>query len=296
MNREGKGHSLVATQQTSMKPRHLLILLASCSLLSVASAQYLGSNDFSTDNIGGLGSYSISTNLGTFAVDEGRLEYSSSLSDTSRALIMNNTANSSYTEDWTASLTVSSLAAPTSGYTLIGLQVFAVSADYGFFNVMAYRNSSGQQGILFEKGRNTDGTSNGYTFVSYIANETNFSDVLLRMSHNSTSKDITLGYSLDGGATYVDNTFFNPNTAFSGTYGDDVHAGSWYSTPTNGYSFRILGVNTGTDVLDGNSLFADSFSVTAGATAIPEPSTYAAFAGLGALGLACWRRRQKTTA
>ncbi len=40
------------------------------------------------------------------------------------------------------------------------------------------------------------------------------------------------------------------------------------------------------------SAYADNFSVSA----IPEPSTYAAFAGLGALGLAFWRRRQVRTA
>ena len=35
-------------------------------------------------------------------------------------------------------------------------------------------------------------------------------------------------------------------------------------------------------------MYADNFSVSA----IPEPSTYAAIAGAGVLGLALWRRRQ----
>lgn len=45
-----------------------------------------------------------------------------------------------------------------------------------------------------------------------------------------------------------------------------------------------------------DAMFADTFSLTAGMTAVPEPSTYAAIAGPGALGLALWRRRQKSAA
>ena len=45
-----------------------------------------------------------------------------------------------------------------------------------------------------------------------------------------------------------------------------------------------------------NALFADNFSLTAGMTAVPEPSTSTAIAGPGALGLALWRRRQKSAA
>ena len=40
---------------------------------------------------------------------------------------------------------------------------------------------------------------------------------------------------------------------------------------------------------------AVSFQIEA-VSAIPEPSTYAAFAGLGALGLVIWRRRQVMSA
>jgi hypothetical protein len=79
----------------------------------------------------------------------------------------------------------------------------------------------------------------------------------------------------------------NPTSAADG--------GSWYAAPTNGYSFRILGLNT-VDTIPAATMYADNFSVTSGATAmvaVPEPSTYAACAGAAALGLAFWHRRRQ---
>lgn len=273
-----------------MKKTTLLLSLALAGLLiSPIQAQYLGSNDFTAGNaIDGLGQYSLTANVGTFSVnaDEGRLEYSAGSTASSRVLIMNGAANAAYTEDWTASLNLSNLAAPVGGFNLISLQVFSANAEYGFFNIGLYRTATGTSGVLFEKGKTTDGTVNTYGFTSYLAAGSDFSDVLVRMSHNSTTKDITLGYSLDGGTTFEDYAMFNPNLADG-----SVSAGNWFAAPTDGYSFRILGRNS-VDPIPGGLMFADNFSVTAGASAIPEPSTYAAMAGLGALGLAFWHRRR----
>jgi PEP-CTERM motif len=276
-----------------MKLRHLLTLLATGSLLSVASAQYLGSNDFSSGT-GGGSQYSLPGNVGTFTVEQGRLEYSAASTNSSRVLPMNGGINTAYTEDWTASLTLSNLTGlPTSGFNLITMQVFSSNAEYGFFNIGLYRSSNGNLGVLYEKGTNSNNTIGGYLApTSYLWSQSDLSDVLVRMSHNATTKDITLGYSLDGGTTYQSTFYFNP------TGGSGANAGNWFAAPTDGYSFRILG-RSSVDTIAGDLMFADNFSVIAGATAmtaIPEPSTYAVLAGLGALGLVIWRRRQTKTA
>lgn len=285
-----------------MKKSTLLLALAFASLLvRSASAQYLNALDFSDPSqISSLGNYSIGANAGTYTVASGRLEYSSSIANTSKVLIVNDSGGSSYTQDWTASLTASNLVtAPNDGYTLMGFQAYSAQSQSGFFGLYLYRSSSGTTGVIYEKGRSTDGTLGTIELVSYVSPTGDLSDVLLRMSYDSATHDVTLAHSFDNGATYADATYFNPNQTFSsGTWGDNMSAGSWYAEPTGGFSFRLLGMNTGSLALDGSSLFADNFSVIGGQTAmsaIPEPSTYAAFAGVGALGLALWRRRKVAT-
>jgi Flp pilus assembly protein TadG len=74
------------------------------------------------------------------------------------------------------------------------------------------------------------------------------------------------------------NTFTKNSTAIN------TNGGWGLSEVTNGTSFTLT--------VSGNTLTTDD-STLSRVTAIPEPSTYAAFAGLGALGLAVWRRRRQ---
>jgi hypothetical protein len=281
-----------------MQKLHATLALASLLAFAAATApaqtnttpSHLGSNTFDNASaISGLSQYTISTNAGSYAVDQGRLEYSAASAASSRVLTLNGAANSGYTTDWTASLTLTNLAVPTAGFNLISMQVFSANADYGFFNIGLYRTSSGTSGILLEKGRTSDGTSNTYAFTSGLFSNSgsDFSDVLVRVSHNSSTKDLTFAYSLDAGTTYQSTYVMNPTSAAFG--------GSWYAAPTDGYSFRILASNT-VDTIPAATMYADNFSVTSGTTAmaaVPEPSTYAACAGAAALGLAFWHRRRQ---
>jgi len=57
--------------------------------------------------------------------------------------------------------------------------------------------------------------------------------------------------------------------------------------------FGFENTNAATGLIRTTSSGYDNFSVTVNYTAIPEPSTYAALAGLGALGLVVWRGAER---
>lgn len=60
--------------------------------------------------------------------------------------------------------------------------------------------------------------------------------------------------------------------------------------PGQAFTFRVYGLGGNSDAIFGFSV--DDVTVTGAVSAVPEPSTYAALAGAGALGLAWWRRRR----
>jgi hypothetical protein len=271
-----------------MKKRRPLLTIASLLVLGAAtvSAQtpfQLGPNTFDDATaISGLLQYSLAPNSGTFTVTGERLEYTAVVADSFRGLRMNSGTNTAYTTDWTASLTLTNTTTPTSGYSLISLQVIDSNVSAGFFNVGLYRNATNSF-VRYEAAS----ASNGFSPAGQNSLETDNQDVLVRISHNSSTKDLTFGYSLDNGLTYKLTYVFNPTSPAIG--------GSWPAAPSNGYSFRIIALNT-TGTVEAGLMFADNFSVTAGATtmvAVPEPSTYAAIAGAAALGLAFWHRRRQ---
>lgn len=282
-------------KQNSFRPARLafLSLLSLLSAGPAAAQTFYGADNFNDNSLGAEwsgGQYNLGDTSGVWANTNGRLEYQSGSGPTSQVLVWSNYANPSYTESWTARVSAANLTAPTSGYAVIGLQVFSAVHDYGFVSLLAYSSATNGQNVLFEKGRSTDGTAGTFTYLDYGPDVAvaNLSDLVFTISFDATTKGLTLGFSADGGVTPGESVTFNPITGISNgsTWAADVSAGAWYAAPTDGFSVRLLGRST-VDAIGSGQLYADNFSVSA----VPEPSTYAAIAGLVMLGVVAWRRR-----
>ena len=106
-------------------------------------------------------------------------------------------------------------------------------------------------------------------------------NVLLRADYNAFNYTLSGSVSFDDGATWMENPASFDVRSGWGLAGDDTRPA---------FVIMLVGVSHNLEIGSGAMTF-DNFQYT-GLSAIPEPSTYAALAGLGALGLAIWRRRQ----
>ncbi|MDD3179669.1 MAG: PEP-CTERM sorting domain-containing protein [Opitutaceae bacterium] len=69
---------------------------------------------------------------------------------------------------------------------------------------------------------------------------------------------------------------------------------TWTNVSSNPFQFALIGGSAGTILSSGEAFFDNFESTGLTASPIPEPSTYAALAGLAALGFVAWRRRKVT--
>ena len=258
-----------------MKKSTLLLALACGALFAnLARAQvFVGSDDF---NSGASSKWDYVYRLnsatdGNLTFSNNRLDFSTTAGAGNQHRLWNSdgTASpsvtaSSYTTGWTMTMSATNLMnLGPSEFAAIGFEVYNDSNAY--FALMLNSNN----GILTARAEG----SNFTTTSSVLGSST---DVLLRMSWDATAHTLAAAYSLDGNS-YTSVATFNPSV--------------WTNTPyptSNGFNFDVFGNTNYASAIAVGSMYADNFSLTA----VPEPSTYAAFAGLGALGLAFWRRRQ----
>lgn len=290
-----------------MKSLHSLLTAGLLALAFTAGARaqaFYGSDNFD-DNTFASGRWgAFGTNGGgLWSEQNGRMEFTGDASSTTYTtsnrvsqfrLWSNNTPNTSYSDDWTAtaSFTIDNSAVASNGVVLMGLETFATATDAGYYGIYLTSATSGAR-IFTERGI-WNGTGYDRTFIGSTGNlDVSFdvTDVLLRISYDAGTQTLTSSFSFDSGASYIDYA-----SGGTGHYGASAAFGidGWSDTVVDGFGMDIYGAlygngtDTGPTLLSGQA-YMDNLSVSA----VPEPSTYAAIAGALMLGFAAWRRRAK---
>jgi hypothetical protein len=284
----------------------LPVLVAALSLLTTAHAQssFYGTDTFNDNSLAANWTSLGSTNGGAWTETNGRLEFTADA--TSTAIINTNRAasfiswkndtgnNTSYTTSWvaTSSFTIDTAAVAVNGASWLGFEVSVAGAEGGYYGIYLTAASSGNR-IFTEQGIYDGVSAYTRTVIGSTGNldpALDMTDVLLKISYDGSSQALTSAFSFDSGATFL--TY--ANSANTGHFGGAAtgNTSSWNPGPTSGFGLEYYGAlygngsSTGPLFLSGQA-YADNLSISA----IPEPSTYAALAGLAALGLAVWRRR-----
>ena len=266
-----------------MKTRHLFTLLAGAAIALPLSAQvFVGSDDFNS----GFSSAKWDAAYRLNSATQGTLDFSNNRLDFSKAAtgvgnqfrLWNSDGNSasslvtslSYTSSWVMTMSTTNTLGGLTGseFATVGIQVFNDNNSYSALMLSA--TSSGN--FIRSEG-------NGFTAVNTATADN--TDVTLRLTWDATAQTLGAAYSLDGSSFTSVATFLPVSQWDNSTNG-----------VANGFNFGVFGNSNTTAAISVGSVYADNFAVSA----IPEPSTYAALAGLGALGLAFWRRRRSVSA
>lgn len=165
----------------------------------------------------------------------------------------------------------------------ISADVFSANNQFlgytGYAAMMRVNPNATGNLALFERTNMTNntliGSSAPYTSLASTAFQALANNTFYTGTFSATrtgASALTMGYSMTGGSL----------TSYATSYSD----ASALTT-----AFDSFAINWATGTMNSGTFTLDSFSATVTAAPIPEPSTYAALAGVAALGLVIMRRR-----